>query len=88
MSHQKGDRVGAIKCSTDTTVDFFGYGKYTGMIMPPKELGFPLRNPCIELDSGKLVYGFQCWWGPEEKIKELLVGKEVTHVEPEEVCRV
>jgi hypothetical protein len=21
-------------------------------------------NPCIYLDSGDVVYGFQCWWGP------------------------
>jgi hypothetical protein len=21
-------------------------------------------NPCIYLDSGDIVWGFQCWWGP------------------------
>jgi hypothetical protein len=21
-------------------------------------------NPCIHLDSGDVVWGFQCWWGP------------------------
>jgi hypothetical protein len=22
------------------------------------------KNPCIHLDSGDIVWGFQCWWGP------------------------
>ncbi len=29
-----------------------------------------LGNPCIQLDSGKLVYGCECWWGAEATIKE------------------
>jgi hypothetical protein len=24
------------------------------------------RNPCIHLDSGDIVWGFQSWWGPVE----------------------
>ena len=24
------------------------------------------QNPCIHLDSGDVVWGFQCWWGPTE----------------------
>ena len=24
-------------------------------------------NPCIYLDSGDVVWGFQCWWGPAKQ---------------------
>lgn len=27
------------------------------------------RNPRIRLDDGQIVWGRECWWGPEEKIK-------------------
>lgn len=27
-------------------------------------------NPCIYLDSGDIVYGFQCWWGPLARFKK------------------
>jgi len=39
-------------------------------------------NPCIYLDSGDIVFGFQCWWGsleganrkyPESEVKRVLV---------------
>lgn len=29
-----------------------------------------LNNPRIKLDSGHTVWGMQCWWGPEEELKE------------------
>lgn len=29
------------------------------------------ENPCIHLDSGDIVWGYQCWWGPEERLDEL-----------------
>jgi hypothetical protein len=27
-------------------------------------------NPCIYLDSGDVVWGFQCWWGPAKQAHE------------------
>jgi hypothetical protein len=27
-------------------------------------------NPKIKLDNGKIVWGCECWWGPEAMIKE------------------
>lgn len=27
-------------------------------------------NPCIYLDSGDVVYGFQCWWAPVSRTDE------------------
>lgn len=32
----------------------------------------PFTNPCIKLDNGRHVWGMQCWWGPESKVKEIL----------------
>lgn len=28
------------------------------------------RNPCIHLDSGDIVWGCQCWWGPLDQAME------------------
>jgi hypothetical protein len=36
-----------------------------------------LTNPRILLDNGAHVWGWQCWWGPEEKIKEAIGGRKV-----------
>ena len=35
------------------------------------------RNPCIELDSGEIVWGCECWWGPEEDFKKSIGDKPV-----------
>lgn len=44
-----------------------------------------LKNPRILLDNGHHVWGCQCWWGPEEKIKKTLEGRNVIVVPtPEE----
>ncbi len=29
-----------------------------------------IKNPCIKLDSGQYVWGFQCWWFPVEQFKK------------------
>jgi hypothetical protein len=44
----------------------------------------PFTNPRITLDSGKVVWGCQCWWGSEEKVKKMLEGKEVIMVNIDE----
>ncbi len=35
-------------------------------------------NPRIKLDSGAYVYGAECWWGPEDKVKEALAKHKGT----------
>jgi hypothetical protein len=83
---ETGDRVGAISHADDTTVYLFGYGTYQGDEIPPKgtigafgldmgELG--RKNPKILLDNGKVVWGCQCWWGPEEKVKKAIGNRKV-----------
>ncbi len=29
-----------------------------------------MKNPRIRLDNGDVVWGRECWWGPEEEIKK------------------
>jgi len=93
--------VGAI-CSIEEkdgkhVAKFFGYGVYLGEKVPHTEdvklFGVSLKklnrpNPCIRLDSGKLVYGCECWWGSEERIKEILEEcDEIVMVDIEELRR-
>jgi hypothetical protein len=78
VSYKIGDRVGAILSSDKDSVNLFGYGTYQGDEIPDESCaGFMaaiLRdakhaNPKIVLDDGTIVWGCECWWGPEEKVK-------------------
>ena len=94
-----GDRVGAILGSDGVTVSFLGYGVYEADEVPHAAVGLIAgslietnqRNPKIVLDSGKVVWGCECWWGPEGEIgKRLdrwreLRGCEIIDVDIEEV---
>lgn len=75
-----GDRVGAVQSADKETVYLYGYGVYHGKIDSP--LGHP--NPKILLDSGKAVWGYQCWWGPEENVREMIGDRKVQIAEIEE----
>lgn len=35
------------------------------------------KNPRIRLDNGERVWGQECWWGPEGKIKESIGDRNV-----------
>lgn len=37
-------------------------------------------NPCIELDDGSIVWGYECWWGPEERFESWRAGRTVQNV--------
>ncbi len=34
-------------------------------------------NPRIKLDNGDVVWGRECWWAPEEEVKERLEGQTI-----------
>lgn len=55
-------------------VDLLGYGVYDGLQTPPAGRTNADVNPRITLDNGDIVWGFECWWGPEAQMK-----KEVEH---------
>lgn len=83
-----GGRVGAICSGNDTSVRLYGYGVYDGDEIPPKDvnpwLNFGRPNPKITLDGGKVIWGCECWWGPEEKIKQSIGDRQVIMVDIEE----
>ena len=83
-----GERVGAIMSADAEEVRLFGYGTYQGQEMPPEELGFPILNPKILLDSGDVVWGFECWWAEEDKIREMVGNRRVVEVSIETTRRV
>lgn len=73
-----GERAGAICSMNDGNLVLFGYGTYKGDLIPEGDnlQGMPallkenkVPNPRIDLDSGETVYGCECWWGPEDKVK-------------------
>ena len=35
------------------------------------------KNPRITLDNGRVVWGCQCWWGPEESIRRRIEGLKI-----------
>jgi hypothetical protein len=86
-----GDRVGAILSADSKEVRLLGYGKYAGSEIPPKGItlmGVPLaefgiENPKILLDDGKVVWGCECWWGPEDKVKNTIGKRRVVMVDIE-----
>lgn len=74
-----GDRAGAILGSADDgALEVLGYGTYDGDHVPPAGsqgmagalANAGISNPRITLDNGKVVWGCECWWGPEETIKQ------------------
>lgn len=81
MKRQPPMRVGAILSATSNEIRFLGYGTYVGDKIPPEETaGFNLGrpNPKIELDNGDVVWGCQCWWDAEEKMKTHLEKRPKT----------
>jgi len=39
------------------------------------------RNPRIDLDNGGHVWGFECWWGQEDRFEEIRQGRTVVEVD-------
>lgn len=89
--YERGVRVGAVCNADEKTVRLYGYGVYEGDEVPPPgiqifgqelhELGH--ANPKIKLDSGKVVWGCECWWGAEEKVKTMIGDRTVVEVDIE-----
>jgi hypothetical protein len=68
-----GTRVTAILGAKDGIIRTFGDGVYAGDFDLPPEYGFEhFKNPRIDLDSGKTVWGCECWWGPCDVVRKRL----------------
>ena len=82
---EPGMRVYAFKSCKQNIINFYGFGTYLGDFNPPDFEDFPgYTNPKIQLDNGHIVWGCECWWGPEEEFKKFAEGKEIIVVEPED----
>lgn len=89
-----GDRVGCFLSVVRPRGLLLGYGTYVGDEVPPNEglssltgylAGRRMANPKIVLDSGEIVWGCECWWGPEEEIKaECATLEEVVEISMED----
>jgi hypothetical protein len=80
-----GDRVVAISHTDDDKMcHIYGCGVYEGdYIMPTVKNGGPVgviadmarklghKNPRIKLDDGNIVWGCECWWGPESVLDKI-----------------
>lgn len=92
-SAPNGTRVGAIASADDDVVRLYGYGVRIEDQVPDetetrqhpalKALHeHELPNPTILLDDGGIVYGAECWWGPEQSIVNWIGDRRVIHVAP------
>ena len=83
-------RVTAIESIKDGVMRKYGEGELDENqipdIHPFNEMG--IHNPCIKLDNGKYVWGFECWWGETKRFNEKYnetVIKEIIEVEPDNI---
>lgn len=84
MNYNPGDRIGAILGKKDGVIELLGYGTFTGHAVPVEAVGafaemlkeWERKNPRLQLDNGKIVYGCECWWGSEAAIMSELVRQQ------------
>jgi hypothetical protein len=91
-----GERVGCFLSIVGDTALFLGFGVYVGDEVPPNDgrkslteflAGERRSNPKIVLDSGDIVWGCECWWGPEDEVKDQLTKLKVKNVSIVEALR-
>ena len=70
MICEPGTRVIAIDRATETTIFIFGYGTYEGNLFH-QESG--VDKPMIRLDNGRVVWGHECIWGPDDVIEDQFI---------------
>lgn len=61
-----------------TTDEYLEGGRLTLGHDPP-----PFKNPRITLDDGRVVWGCQCWWGPEAEVQASIGDRKVIPAETE-----
>jgi hypothetical protein len=85
--HNIGDRIGAILSADGSTVNLLGYGVYAGDEIPPTGFAHDagIKNPKLQLDNGKVVWGQECWWGSEQAVKNSIGDRVVVEATMPEV---
>lgn len=72
------EKVLAIRNVKDGKVYLYGEGEYVGDKKPEN---FPMKNPCIKLDKGYIVWGFQCWWGSKKEVLQKFPPSEYEYID-------
>lgn len=97
MSFKPGIRVVAVRDANDTEINIYGRGVYEGefdapMVLSVDEMAelknaglanIAITNPRIRLDRGGVVWGMQCWWGPEDTFDEWVGDRKINIVPAE-----
>jgi hypothetical protein len=81
MTTKVGLRVHVVLSSNDEAVRFLGWGTCEGRFAPfPDDPDW--LNPRIRLDSGEVVWGFECWWGEgsAEEFNKWVAGRKLIPV--------
>lgn len=63
-------RVIAIESLKEGHMRYYGEGVLIGSLHPDSSPIEGVSNPCIKLDNGKYIWGYQCWWDDVEKVRE------------------
>jgi len=94
MATDVGQRCGAILSANQDEVRLLGYGIRVADEVPHGAGGMAeilvktgIGNPCILLDNGKKVFGCECWWSSEQRVKEMIGNRKVIEVDVEEARR-
>lgn len=85
MRAKPGTRVAVIRKCVGDTVFLYGYGTYEGDHLGSplsKLLGDDYKSPKIVLDNGTVFWGYQCWWGEEERVKKEIIGERKVKIVP------
>lgn len=45
-----------------------------------EDFEYVTTNPQIQLDDGSIIWGYQCWWGPEDAIRAKIGNRKVINV--------
>jgi len=81
-----GCRIGAVLEADDNTISLIGFGVYAGEEVPPANVSpmlheIGLKNPKLIMDDGQIAWGCECWWGNEEKVKQIIGGRKIVMVD-------
>jgi len=89
MGAKAGDKIFAATHADGDHVYFLGFGVYEGDEVPTEDaVGMTAsllrmrehENPKLTLDSGEIVWGCECYWGPASEFRSFSNMRKVVPV--------
>lgn len=76
------------KCTQETANDLvikYVRDKEESRARDPRERALEIidkmnSNPRVDLDNGSTVWGYQCWWAPEDGFEAFVAGRTIVEV--------